>query len=100
MGQDVIDINNDGLPDVIELDMNPEDNYRKKMMMATNNYQTYQNIDIYGYQYQYVRNTLAVEPGTRLRENDSIGAPVFSDIGFMSGISQTDWSWTPVGNRF
>ena len=40
MGQDVIDINNDGLADVVELDMDPEDNYGKKMMLSANSYQT------------------------------------------------------------
>jgi hypothetical protein len=100
MGQDVVDINNDGLPDVIELDMNPPDNYRKKMITATSNYVTYQNFDAYGYQYQYVRNTLALNLGPRPGNGDSLGVPTFSDIGFMSGISQTDWSWTPLVTDF
>ncbi|WP_276502231.1 VCBS repeat-containing protein [Terrimonas pollutisoli] len=96
MGQDIIDINNDGLEDVVELDMNPEDNYRKKMMMPANNYNTFQNFDIYGMQFQYIRNTLQLNQGPKILENDSIGTPVFSEIGFMSGVSQTDWSWAPV----
>lgn len=96
MGQDVIDINNDGLSDVVELDMNPEDNYRKKMMMGSLNYQMYLNSDFYSYQYQYVRNTFQLNQGPRVHSNDSIGDPIFSDIGFFSGISQTDWSWCPL----
>ncbi len=96
MGQDVVDINNDGLPDVVQLDMNPEDNYRKKMMLAANSYITYQNFGYNGYQYQYSRNTLQLNQGLRIGQNDSIGIPAFSEIGFMSGISQTDWSWSPM----
>jgi hypothetical protein len=100
MGQDVVDINNDGLPDVVELDMNPEDNYRKKMMLGANSAFTYQNFDYYGHQYQYVRNTLQLNQGPRVNQVDSIGIPAFSEIAFMSGISQTDWSWTPLITDF
>jgi len=100
MGQDIVDINNDGLADVIELDMSPEDNYRKKMMLNPNSYQSFQNFDYYNYQYQYVRNTLQLNQGPRVGENNHVGSPVFSEIAFMSGIAQTDWSWAPVVNDF
>ncbi len=96
MGQDVIDINNDGLSDVVELDMSPEDNYRKKMMLSSSSYQSFQNSDRFNYQYQYVRNTLQVNQGPRVNLHDSIGDPVFGDAGFLAGISETDWSWCPL----
>lgn len=96
MGNDIIDINNDGLSDMITLDMNPEDNYRKKMMMNPSSYQTYQNSDYFGYNYQYVRNTLQINQGPTVKQNDSIGPPIFSDIAFYAGVAETDWSWTPM----
>lgn len=96
MGQDIIDINNDGLPDIVELDMSPEDNFRKKMMLNPGSYNTYQLSDAYNYQYQYVRNSLQVNLGPRVNGNDSVGEPVFADLGFYSGIAETDWSWAPV----
>jgi ASPIC and UnbV/FG-GAP-like repeat len=96
MGQDIEDINNDGLPDVVELDMDPPDNYRKKMFAVPNNYRMYQNSDFYGYQYQYARNCLQLNQGPRVGRNDSTGDPMFSEIGYYSGIEATDWSWTPL----
>jgi hypothetical protein len=100
MGQDIVDINNDGLADVVELDMSPEDNYRKKMMMNASNTTTIQNFDLYGHQYQYVRNTLQLNQGPRVGENDSAASPVFSEISYLSGVAQTDWSWAPVVTDF
>jgi hypothetical protein len=100
MGQDITDLNNDGLADLFELDMNPEDNFRKKMMMGPNSDVNYYNFDYYGYQYQYVRNTLQLNQGPRIGQNDSIGAPAFSEVSFMSGVAQTDWSWAPLITDF
>jgi hypothetical protein len=100
MGQDIEDLNNDGLADVFELDMNPEYNFRKKMFMTSNSYQTYKNFDYYGYQYQYNHNTLQVNQGPRLGQNDSIGDPIFSETAFLSGVAQTDWSWCPLITDF
>ncbi|MCO5946426.1 VCBS repeat-containing protein [Mucilaginibacter flavidus] len=100
MGQDIEDINNDGLADIFELDMSPPDNFRKKMMSGPSSYNTFQNFDHYGYQYQYVRNTLQLNQGPSIGENNKIGEPVFSEIGFLSGVAQTDWSWTPMVTDF
>jgi len=96
MGQDIEDINNDGLADLYELDMNPPDNYRKKIFLANNSYQTYSLSDQYGYQYQYVRNCLQLNQGPRVNGMDSVGAPAFSEISLYSGVAETDWSWTPM----
>ncbi|NUO02025.1 MAG: VCBS repeat-containing protein, partial [Saprospiraceae bacterium] len=92
MGNDVVDLNNDALADIVALDMLPEDNFRRKTMLPPNNYATYFNNDRFGYQYQYVRNTLQLNMGTR----PDTGEPLFSEISMLSGISSTDWSWTPL----
>lgn len=96
MGSDAVDINNDGLVDVIEVDMSPEDNYRKKLFQSPNSYFTYQESDRYRYQYQYIRNMIQLNMGPSVGEMDSIQHPIFSDVGFYCGISETDWSWTPL----
>ena len=96
MGSDAVDINNDGLPDVIEVDMAPQDNLRKKMFQAPVSYQTYQNTDQYGYQYQYTRNMLQLNMGHTVGQQDTISHPVFADAGYLAGIAETDWSWTPL----
>src|SRR5205085_7219742 len=95
MGNDVADINNDGLADVVAVDMNPEDNYRKKKNMSGNNYFLYQNMQYENLVLQYVRNTLQLNMGPVLSTADSTMHPVFADISFYAGIAETDWSWTP-----
>lgn len=89
MGVDAADINNDGLPDIVTLDMLPEGNRRKKLAFSFMNYERYQLERSYGYQPQFVRNTLQLNNGNR---PDTI--PYFSEIGQMAGISATDWSWS------
>ena len=66
------------------------------MMLSSNGYQIFLFYDNFKYQIQYVRNSLQVNQGPRVNSNDSIGDPVFSDVGYFSGIAETDWSWTPL----
>jgi len=91
MGTDVVDINNDGLPDIISLEMLPEDNLRKKRMLAGNEYYNYFNSQRFGYTHQYIRNVLQLNRGM-----SPDGHPVFSEVGFMAGVYETDWSWCPL----
>lgn len=91
MGGDVVDINNDGLADLVSLEMLPEDNMRKKTMLSGNEYFNYFNSRRFGYEHQYVRNMFQLNAGMTPE-----GHPVFSDVGYMAGIFETDWSWAPL----
>lgn len=92
MGNDIADINNDGLLDILAVDMLPKDNNRKKQLMGPNSYQTYLNNDLFGFNHQYVRNTLQLNMGNKPNTNK----PIFSEISLLAGIAETDWSWTPM----
>lgn len=89
MGNDAADINNDGAPDIITLDMLPETNARKKTTINNKTYLTYINNERFGYEYQYVRNMLHLNNGLNKKIH-------FSEIGLLSGIYQTEWSWSPL----
>lgn len=95
MGSDVGDVNNDGLPDLVSVDMAAESNFRKKKNMPAENYVNYLNMIAYGYVIQYGRNTLQINQGPSLGEGDSVCHPVFSDLAYLAGVAETDWSWTP-----
>ena len=89
MGNDAADINNDGLPDLITLDMLPETNARKKTTIGNKTYLTYINNEKYGYEYQYVRNMLHLNNGLA-------NGIKFSEVGQLAGVHQTEWSWSPL----
>ncbi|MCY7349984.1 MAG: VCBS repeat-containing protein [Cytophagaceae bacterium] len=100
MGNDVTDINNDGLADIVVLDMLPANNQRKKQLMGPNNYQSYMNSAQYGYSFEYARNTLQINQGAIIDADTASGQefqrPVFSEISMLAGVAQTDWSWSPL----
>lgn len=91
MGNDVADINNDGLLDIFAVDMLAKNNLRKKVLAPPNNYQLFKLSDEFGYTYQYMRNTLQINNG-KLGNNKPAK---FSEVSLLSGIAETDWSWTP-----
>lgn len=86
MGNDIADLNNDGLQDIITLDMLPEDKHRQRLLMAPDNYSKF-NLNLKsGFYYQYMRNMLQMNNGNG----------TFSEIGQLAGISATDWSWSAL----
>lgn len=87
MGIDIADVNNDTYPDIITLDMLPENNLRRKTVSGAGaTYYSYINNIEYGYEFQYMRNMLHVNNGDG----------TFSEIGQMAGIHQTEWSWSSL----
>jgi len=83
MGVDSADINNDGLLDVMVVDMTAEDNFRVKSNMSGMNPSTFWKVVRDGGHYQYMFNSLQINNGDQ----------TFSDVAQFTNTSSTDWSW-------
>lgn len=83
MGGDIADLNNDGHPEIISTDMLAADNYRLKAMSAFDPYHLEDIKYRANYHYQIGQNCL--------HRNDGQGN--FQEVGMLSGVAATDWSW-------
>ena len=90
MGNDIGDVNNDGLSDILVLDMLPPDEIVLKSSAGEDSYEIYKMKLDFGYNKQFTRNTLQLNLG-----NDN-----FAEIAQLSGIHATDWSWSTLIEDF
>ncbi|MFX0556442.1 VCBS repeat-containing protein [Maribacter sp. CXY002] len=83
MGADMADINNDGYNDIFVTEMLPSEYERLKTVTTFEDWNKYQLNLNSGYYHQFTRNTF------QLNNADN----TFSEIGRLSGVEASDWSW-------
>lgn len=86
MGNDLGDINNDGLPDIFTTDMLPSDPEIWMKSIGEDKQEVFDVKKRLGYGDQYVRNHLQLNRG----------GGRFSEIGLLTDTYATDWSWSPL----
>ncbi len=79
MGSDIADINNDGWMDILSVDMMPHEHERRMTQMTIPKV-----FSPYFDSTSMTRNVLQL----------NCGDLNFCDIGYLSGIAETDWSWS------
>ena len=90
MGVDVADFNNDGWPDIVQMDMLPAEPEQRKRMSGylTNARRTEQRGR--GFRDDYDANALQLSNGR------TANGVVFSEIANFAGVAATDWSWSAL----
>ncbi|PZX60284.1 FG-GAP repeat protein [Algoriphagus ratkowskyi] len=86
MGNDLADLNGDGLPEIFTTDMLPRDPEIWMKSVGEDKAEVYEIKKQFGYADQYVRNHLQLNQG----ENG------FSEIALFSEVYASDWSWSPL----
>lgn len=86
MGNDVADINHDGYPDIITLDMLPEEERLLKSTLSDGEVNYHKLRENLGYFPQFSRNMLQINQQ----------GIYFTEQALFSGIAATDWSWAPL----
>jgi hypothetical protein len=86
MGNDLGDLNGDGLPEIFTTDMLPEDPEIWMKSVGEDKAEVYQIKKQFGYNDQYVRNHLQLNRGEK----------GFSEIALYADVFASDWSWSPL----
>jgi hypothetical protein len=86
MGVDAADLNDDGYPEIVSMDMLPYDPELLRRSLSEDDYTIYRQKIAYGYTHQYARNNLQYNRGDG----------TFSEVGQYAGIHATDWSWAAL----
>jgi enediyne biosynthesis protein E4 len=91
MGVDIADINDDGWPDILQVDMLPPDPSRRKRMSGFMTHGNLQESKSRGMRVDYSINALQLSNGVT-----PDGDIIFSDIAQLAGVAATDWSWSAL----
>ena len=91
MGVDVADFNNDGWPDILQVDMMPRELSRRKRTTGYLTYASLMESRARGFRIDYSENTLQLSNGLTTE-----GDVLFSDVAHLAGIAATDWSWSAL----
>src|SRR5712691_4062986 len=91
MGVDVADFNNDGWPDILQVDMMPQDLRARHRMTGSTTYGDLLEFGQRGIHPAYDLNTLQLNSGVT-----QDGDIRFSEIARLAGVAYTDWSWSAL----
>src|SRR6266704_324404 len=95
MGVDIADFNNDGWPDILQMDMLPATLERQKRMSGYLTYGGRLDLRRRGFRDAYDVNSLQLSNGVTPN-----GDVVFSDVARLAGVASTDWSWSALFGDF
>lgn len=91
MGVDIADVNNDGWPDILQVDMMPAALDQQKRMSGYLTYGGRNELRRRGFRDAYDVNSLQLSNG--ITKNGDV---IFSDIAGLAGVASTDWSWSAL----
>jgi enediyne biosynthesis protein E4 len=96
MGIEIADLTNDGLCEVMGLDMLGENWERRHQQMTTMQLERYKQLKRQGYGDQQMRNVMQLAIGSQ----QLAAAPKYAEVGCLSSMFATEWGWAPLAADF